>query len=242
VAGGEAAARRASGCGGHDREEGAGRRRTAAEGTTHGRGGRGGHGTRPRQGAGVERPRRRADGVGRPRRPADGAAAGTKAARRRAQRRRGGGHKGGAAARAEKKGRERVREEKGERRTVGSYFPSLPSASDLALGKDFFKIIKYSLPSARSAALGKDFFAECPPLRHSAKIPYYLFAECLTASTRQSYLCRVSSLDTRQSIFLFFDFVSQTFGGMFLHYVDLHVSFVDNYNIVSIVSRFSSFI
>jgi hypothetical protein len=29
---------------------------------------------------------------------------------------------------------------------------------------------------------------------------------------------------------------------MFLHYVDLHVSFVDNYNIVSIVSRFSSFI
>jgi hypothetical protein len=29
---------------------------------------------------------------------------------------------------------------------------------------------------------------------------------------------------------------------MFLHYVDLHVSFVDNYNRVSIVSRFSSFI
>jgi hypothetical protein len=30
--------------------------------------------------------------------------------------------------------------------------------------------------------------------------------------------------------FYFFDFVSQTFCGMFLHYVDLHVSFVDNYN------------
>jgi hypothetical protein len=199
--------------------------------------GRGGHDARPRR---ARRARHTAAARGRRgeaatagRRRGEAAAAG---------RRRGGGHKGGAAARAEKKGRERVREEKGERRTVGSYFPSLPSASDLALGKDFFKIIKYSLPSARSAALGKDFFAECPPLRHSAKIPYYLFAECLTASTRQSYLCRVSSLDTRQSIFLFFDFVSQTFGGMFLHYVDLHVSFVDNYNIVSIVSRFSSFI
>jgi hypothetical protein len=56
------------------------------------------------------------------------------------------------------------------------------------------------------------------------------FAECQIVGTRQSPLCRVSSLDTRQSIFLFFYFVSQTFCGMFLHYVDLHVSFVDNYN------------
>jgi hypothetical protein len=48
--------------------------------------------------------------------------------------------------------------------------------------------------------------------------------------TRQRTLCRVSSLDTRQSIFLFFYFVSQTFCVMFLHYVDLHGSFVDNYN------------
>jgi hypothetical protein len=30
------------------------------------------------------------------------------------------------------------------------------------------------------------------------------FAECHTSSTRQRPLCRVSSLDTRQSIFLFF--------------------------------------
>ena len=42
--------------------------------------------------------------------------------------------------------------------------------------------------------------------------------------------CRVSRDDTRQSIFLFFYFVSQNFCGMFLHYVDLHVSFVDNFN------------
>jgi hypothetical protein len=30
--------------------------------------------------------------------------------------------------------------------------------------------------------------------------------------------------------FYFLDFVCQFFCGMFLHYVDLHVSFVDNYN------------
>jgi hypothetical protein len=57
------------------------------------------------------------------------------------------------------------------------------------------------------------------------------FAECQIVGTRQRTLCRVSSPDTRQSVFLFFfDFVYQTFYGMFLHYVDLHVSFVDNYN------------
>jgi hypothetical protein len=39
----------------------------------------------------------------------------------------------------------------------------LPNARDLALGKDFFKILKYSLPSARSLALGKVAFAECHP-------------------------------------------------------------------------------
>jgi hypothetical protein len=54
------------------------------------------------------------------------------------------------------------------------------------------------------------------------------FAECQIVGTRQRRLCRVSYLDTRQSIFFYF--VSQTFCGMFLHYVDLHVSFVDNYN------------
>jgi hypothetical protein len=37
----------------------------------------------------------------------------------------------------------------------------LPSARDLVLGKDFFKIKKYTLPSAFDLALGKGFFAEC---------------------------------------------------------------------------------
>jgi hypothetical protein len=79
-------------------------------------------------------------------------------------------------------------------------------------------------------------------MRHSAKALSLHFAECHPFDTRQSPLCRVSPFDTRQSVFSFFNFVSQTFCGMFLHYVDLHVSFVDNYNIVSIVSRFSSLI
>jgi hypothetical protein len=49
------------------------------------------------------------------------------------------------------------------------------------------------------------------------------FAECQIVGTRQRTLCR-------KVYFYFFDFVSQTFCGMLLHYVDLHVSFVDNYN------------
>jgi hypothetical protein len=38
---------------------------------------------------------------------------------------------------------------------------SLPSARSRALGKDFFKIKKYTLSSAFDLALGKGFFAEC---------------------------------------------------------------------------------
>jgi hypothetical protein len=130
---------------------------------------------------------------------------------------------------------------------------ALPSA---ALGKVRHSA-KRPLPSAEHSAqatLGNDNFAECQTLGkggsrqtvvsgrpkadgrqslprangwHSAK---WFFAECHIVGTRQKQLCRVSSLDTRQSIFLFFYFVSQNFCGMFLHYVDLHVSFVDNFN------------
>src|SRR5688572_29120636 len=88
------------------------------------------------------------------------------------------------------------------------------------------------LPSAEHSAqgaLGKDKLAECQTLGKggslgkgpSAAVPKLttvslcreptagtrqrgFFAECPTSSTRQRTLCRVSSLDTRQSIFLFF--------------------------------------
>jgi hypothetical protein len=104
------------------------------------------------------------------------------------------------------------------------------------------------LNTRHRTALGKDNFAEGQTLGkggsrqtavsgrqsllrangwHSAK---RFFAECHIIGTRHKKLYRVSSIDTRQSIFLFFYFVSQNFCGMFLHYVDLHVSFVDNFN------------
>jgi hypothetical protein len=58
------------------------------------------------------------------------------------------------------------------------------------------------------------------------------FAECQSADTRQRPLYRVSFFGTRQSIFYVFNFGNQTFCGMFLHYVDLHVPSWDNYNSV----------
>jgi hypothetical protein len=55
------------------------------------------------------------------------------------------------------------------------------------------------------------------------------FAECRKPDTRQTILCRVPSLDTRQSIFLFFIlFSTKLFCGLFLHYVDLHDLFWHN--------------
>jgi hypothetical protein len=102
---------------------------------------------------------------------------------------------------------------------------------------------KTRLPSVKhsvKAALGKGPSAAVPELTAVSlcREPW--------VGTRQRVLCRVPtcrhstkdslpSVFSRHSvkyIFIFFDFVSQTFCGMFLHYVDLHVSFVDNYNCV----------
>jgi hypothetical protein len=65
-----------------------------------------------------------------------------------------------AGVAASRRSERRERRRKKNARAV--YFLTLPSARDLALGKDFFKILKYSLPSARSRALGKVVFAVCP--------------------------------------------------------------------------------
>jgi hypothetical protein len=101
--------------------------------------------------------------------------------------------------------------------------------------------------------LGKDMFAECQtlgkggawqravsgrpkadgrqPLPRVGTRQRGFFAECQIFSTRQRTLYRECLLSTfGKSYFYFLDFVHQTFCGMFLHYVDLHVSFVDNYN------------
>jgi hypothetical protein len=104
--------------------------------------------------------------------------------------------------------------------------------------------------------LGKDMFAECLTLDkegarqtavsdrpkadgrqplpraedwHSAK---WLLCRVSNTGHSQRTLYRVPSIDTRQSIFCFLHFGHQTFCGMFLHYVDLHVPFWDNYTSV----------
>jgi hypothetical protein len=75
-------------------------------------------------------------------------------------------------------------------------------STDRHSAKTGLRVFRKTMPSATRLALGKDFFAECP------------------------------SVGTRRSIFLFFYFLYQTFYGMLLYYVDLHVPFWDNYNSV----------
>jgi hypothetical protein len=106
---------------------------------------------------------------------------------------------------------------------------ALPSA---ALGK---VRLSAQSPFTEFWTLGKDKFAECHTLGKGAlgkgpstAVPKLtavslcrepksgtrqrvFFAECLKANTRQSFLCRVSYLDTRQSIFLFFWFCLPNF-------------------------------
>jgi hypothetical protein len=81
---------------------------------------------------------------------------------------------------------------------------------------------KISLPSVKHSAkgaLGKAPSAVVPKLTAvslcreptAGTRQRGFFAECYTVGTRQSILCRVSSLDTRQSIFLFFLFCLSKF-------------------------------
>jgi hypothetical protein len=119
---------------------------------------------------------------------------------------------------------------------------ALPSAFYRALGKEDFAERR----TRQSPALGKELIYRVQDTRHSQALGKDCFAEGQTLDkdgSRQKAvsgrlqlttvsLCRVSYVDTRQSIFLFFYFGHQTFCGMFLHYVDLHVPFWDNYNSV----------
>jgi hypothetical protein len=73
---------------------------------------------------------------------------------------------------------------------------------------------RQSLPRAGGWHSTKSLLCRVPNIGHSAKYS----------------LPSVFSSHSAKYIFIFFDFVSQTFYGMFLHYVDLYVSFVDNYN------------
>jgi hypothetical protein len=86
--------------------------------------------------------------------------------------------------------------------SVKTSLPSGKHSAKVALGKgSSAAVLKPTVVSlCRGSALGKE-----------------LFTECLLWTLGKAY-------------FYFLNFVHQTFCGMFLHYVDLHVSFVDNYN------------
>jgi hypothetical protein len=108
----------------------------------------------------------------------------------------------------------------------------------------------WETPTLPSAALGKVLrsvkilFTECetlgiaqhstktalPRVKHSAKTTLGKGSLAAVYSWRPSVFAECHILGTRQSIFLFFYFVFHTFCGIFLHYVDLYVSFMDNYN------------
>jgi hypothetical protein len=131
---------------------------------------------------------------------------------------------------------------------------ALPSAFYRTLGKADFaerrtrqrptlgKGLIYRVRDTRhSLALGKDCFAECQTLGKDGSRQRAVSGRLqLTAvslyrvphighSTKDA-LPSVFSRHSAKYIFIFFYFVSQTFCGMFLHYVDLYLSFVDNYN------------
>jgi hypothetical protein len=139
---------------------------------------------------------------------------------------------GAARGGSEKLDRECEEEKKRGRRPV-YYSMALPSARSRALGKDFLKILKYSLPSAKSRALGKEFLKI---LKYSLPSARVSFAECQLDDTRQRIfynpLSSVSPLTLGKLLFYFFYFPYQIFCGMFLHYVDLHIPFWDNYKCV----------
>jgi hypothetical protein len=179
-----------------------------------GRGGRGGVRTAAAWGRG---------GVGRTRGKACAGAAACAWRGGGARRAGGRGVHGEAAAQGggeqtERAWKERMRRKNG--RVV--YFLSLPSARDLALGKDF---LKYSLPSARSLALGKVSFAECHPASTRQRIFYNPLPSVSQLALGKACFAECHLWTLGKLLFYFFYFLYQIFCGMFLHYIDLHVPF-----------------
>jgi hypothetical protein len=156
-----------------------------------------------------------------------------------------------AAARARKRrqrgGREAVKwaSEK-ERETIAGECickTSLPSARDLALGKEFFYYLKIIFAERpRSGTRQRVFYFLKNQLyrvsigRHSAKI--FLFFKKFFAECSSNTLGKVTSLPSifiwhsAKHIFIFFSFSYQTFSNVFLHYIYLHVQFWHNYQSV----------
>jgi hypothetical protein len=125
-------------------------------------------------------------------------------------------------------------------------FSSLPSARDLALGKDFFFNLKIYFVECPVPGTRQRRLCRVPTDKHTTKSVFRVFENPLPSAPRltlgKDYFTECHPLGTRQCIFLFFYFANQTFCGTFLHYVDLYVPFCDNYKMFSITIRFSLFI
>jgi hypothetical protein len=104
------------------------------------------------------------------------------------------------------------------RHSAKTHLPSVKHSAKEALGKGpsaaVPKLTAVSLCRVPGLALGKEDSLSSAIYMALGKGP---FAECLIKTLGKVY-------------FYFLDFVSQTFCGIFLHYVYLHVSFVENYN------------
>jgi hypothetical protein len=124
-------------------------------------------------------------------------------------------------------------------RTLGKAdFAERRTQQSPTLGKDLI----YRVQNTRySQALGKNCFAESQTLGKdgsrqravSGRLQLTAVSLCRVPNIGHSAKDTLPSVFSRHSakyIFIFFYFVSQTFCGMFLHYVDLYLSFVDNYN------------
>jgi hypothetical protein len=139
-----------------------------------------------------------------------------------------GRHGGGRTTQRNRESERRERRRKKNAQPV--YFLSLPRARDLALCKDFFKILKYSLSSARSLALGKGSlgkvaFAECQPADTRQRFFYYSLPSVNQLALGKGYFAECHFWTLGKLHFYFFYFPNQNFCGVFLHYIDLHVPF-----------------
>ena len=113
------------------------------------------------------------------------------------------------------------------------FFNSLPSVSDLALGKEFFLFLKY-FGECPWTALGKDlifFIISLPSAPVDAlgkeeilkKIKTF-FAECLMAGTRQRHPLPSAMPRHSAKFFCFFVFGLQFFCAVFLKHQELLVT------------------
>jgi hypothetical protein len=101
-----------------------------------------------------------------------------------------------------------------ECRTLGTEKLSANAALDKGPSAAVLKLTAVSLCRGPRLALGKE--ASLSSAKYLA-LGKDLFTECLLWTLGKAY-------------FYFFNFGNQTFCGIFLHYVDLHIPFWDNYN------------